>query len=222
MNYSGIYKILNTITGDFYIGSSSRTLKSRWYDHRKNLRGNRHCNKHLQFAWNKYGEKNFEFIEVEKVIPEECIRREQFYIDTLKPIYNKAPIAGSILGIKKTKESIEKQRCSLKRYYEVNDAPWLGKKFSNEHRKKLSNSHKGYEHTEEQKKKISESNKQYIKENNIDMSVRAMKKPIICITTNQQFISIRDAAKFFNLNECHLSVCLKKGRLVKGLEFRYV
>ena len=56
----GIYKITNLINNKFYIGSSS-DLKKRLYEHRRELNLGVHANKHLQSAWNKYGEENFKF-----------------------------------------------------------------------------------------------------------------------------------------------------------------
>lgn len=56
----GIYAIRNTINGKLYFGSSNHCYL-RWNHHRTQLRNNKHCNKHLQKAWNKYGESNFRF-----------------------------------------------------------------------------------------------------------------------------------------------------------------
>jgi group I intron endonuclease len=55
-----VYRIKNVVSGSFYIGSSSN-LKERWRSHRKQLRGKRHPNKHLQASWNKHGEDCFLF-----------------------------------------------------------------------------------------------------------------------------------------------------------------
>lgn len=51
---SGIYKILNIKNGKFYIGSSNN-IKVRWSQHKTLLKNNKHENKYLQNAWNKYG-----------------------------------------------------------------------------------------------------------------------------------------------------------------------
>ena len=59
-NISGIYKITNNVNGKFYIGSS-QNISRRWYDHKRELRIQKHHNKYLQRAWNKYGEENFSF-----------------------------------------------------------------------------------------------------------------------------------------------------------------
>ena len=57
---SGIYKIANLVNGKRYIGGSVN-LKHRLVCHKSGLRRGRHKNPHLQNAWNKYGEENFEF-----------------------------------------------------------------------------------------------------------------------------------------------------------------
>src|SRR6185503_19285195 len=104
-DYSGIYKIINLINEKFYIGSAVN-IRKRWNCHKYQLRKNKHPNSHLQNAWNKYGELNFkleliEFIENKN----ELLFREQFYIDTLKPPYNLAPNAKSMLGFKHNEAS---------------------------------------------------------------------------------------------------------------------
>lgn len=68
-----IYKIRNVVNGKFYVGSSINS-KLRFRQHRKLLRGNRHHCKHLQAAWNKYGEDCFKFEIVEHV---EAVRNLQ-------------------------------------------------------------------------------------------------------------------------------------------------
>lgn len=62
----GIYKIINSKNDHFYIGSSVN-LTRRKTRHFSELRNNRHNNKHLQAAWNKYGESAFTFTVVELV-----------------------------------------------------------------------------------------------------------------------------------------------------------
>lgn len=78
---SGIYCIKCIPTTKIYIGSSKDT-QSRWISHRGDLRGNRHYNTYLQNAWNKYGEKNFEFSVMEEVNNLDLlIEREQWWLD---------------------------------------------------------------------------------------------------------------------------------------------
>jgi group I intron endonuclease len=95
---SGIYKILNLLTGDFYIGSTVN-FNIRKYNHYKDLRKNLHYNSHLQNAWNKYGEENFKF-EIVEIVKEkkQLIIKEQYYLDIYNPNYNICKIAGNTLG----------------------------------------------------------------------------------------------------------------------------
>lgn len=69
-----IYKIINLVNDKFYVGSTIHK-KVRFRQHRKLLRGNRHHCKHLQAAWNKYGEEKFDFRVVEEV-PEDVPLQE--------------------------------------------------------------------------------------------------------------------------------------------------
>ena len=84
---SGIYIILNKENGKFYIGSSVN-LSHRLETHKSDLRLNKHHSKHLQRAWNKYGIDSFILQQVEECLPENCIQREQVWLD-FHQTYNK-------------------------------------------------------------------------------------------------------------------------------------
>lgn len=100
-----IYCIENLANGKKYVGSAVSYTK-RVSNHKSNLRCNNHPNIKLQRAWNKYGEDCLVFYILEYVNnTQELVTREQHYIDTLVPWYNIAPIAGSQLGFKHSKES---------------------------------------------------------------------------------------------------------------------
>jgi len=99
---SGVYKITNTINNKFYIGSANN-LKRRKSEHFCNLKYNKHCNKKLQYSYNKYGKNNFEF-EILATCPKEyCVKLEQWFINNLKPKFNILTVANSRLGIKQSK-----------------------------------------------------------------------------------------------------------------------
>jgi group I intron endonuclease len=63
---SGIYKIINVINNKFYVGSSV-DLRKRKSKHFSELRHAKHNNKHLQRAWDKYGESSFIFVIIEEL-----------------------------------------------------------------------------------------------------------------------------------------------------------
>ena len=61
----GIYCIENMVNEHKYIGQSIN-LKDRLYGHKTKLKHNKHQNRHLQFAVNKYGiECSYKSIEAE-------------------------------------------------------------------------------------------------------------------------------------------------------------
>lgn len=105
---SGIYKIVNTVNGKFYIGSAIN-FERRWALHLSLLRRNMHHNIKLQRAWLKYGEPAFEFIVVERAPADRMlVVVEQKWMDSMKPFYNIAQIAGSQLGVKLSAETRRK------------------------------------------------------------------------------------------------------------------
>lgn len=104
----GIYKITNVVTNKKYIGSSILSVEKRIKIHKCKLKkGNHHSNK-LQNSYNKYGEINFIFEQIEECCKENCIEREQYYIDYYDSYlngYNCLPTAGSNKGMIVTKET---------------------------------------------------------------------------------------------------------------------
>ena len=106
---SGIYKIENQITKDVYIGSSVH-LNNRKSRHFKDLEKQIHHSIILQRAVNKYGIDNFNFIVIEKCDKKMLLIREQYYLDTLQPLYNILPNAGNSLGHIVTEETKRKHK----------------------------------------------------------------------------------------------------------------
>lgn len=86
---SGIYCIYNVVNNKEYVGSS-KNLYDRIHLHFHKLRNNKHSSSHLQNAYNKYGGENFKFKLLEFCNPEIRLIREQYFIDLLKPQYNKS------------------------------------------------------------------------------------------------------------------------------------
>lgn len=82
---SGVYKITNKLTGDFYIGSS-QDIKQRWARHKSPSKWALRPGMRLYQAFIKYGLDNFIFEVIEETV--DLRSREQYWIDQLKPDYN--------------------------------------------------------------------------------------------------------------------------------------
>lgn len=104
---SGIYEIRNRVSGHRYIGQSAN-ISRRWKEHLKTLRSGNSHQPHLQSAWNKYGPDAFEFHILGQCGIKHLTFFEQAWMDARRPEYNKAPAAGSPLGIKRSLETREK------------------------------------------------------------------------------------------------------------------
>ena len=168
---TGVYAITNTLNGNKYIGSAV-DIKSRWRVHTCHLNSNKHHSPYLQRAWNKYGKDCFEFTILECCEKEQLIEREQFYIDSVKPSYNITQVAGSPLGVKRSKEtklriSMSKsgENCSaetrtkLSEVHKGKPSPRKGAKLSEETRAKISAAQKGRVTSEETRAKMRASSR---------------------------------------------------------------
>jgi group I intron endonuclease len=117
---AGIYKIVNLKNNKVYVGSAVY-LSNRFSTHKYNLRRNQHHSRHLQSAWNEYGEENFIFEVLEHVEKLDLlVEREQFWLDNLMPHnknigYNTNILATSSLGVKHTEQARKNMSESAKR-----------------------------------------------------------------------------------------------------------
>ena len=108
---SGVYKITNNITGDFYIGSS-KNIESRWAGHKCLSTHKRHPNSKLYKDMASYGLDNFKFEVLEETA--DLHNREQYWIEQLKPSYNSKRAKGW-----NTERYKEVHRRCCKEYYEI-------------------------------------------------------------------------------------------------------
>lgn len=105
---SGIYRWVNNINGNTYVGSSIN-FRVRFYTY-YSLGSLVKSNRPIDRALLKHGFSNFSLEILEFCEREELLKREQYYLDNLKPQYNIVETAGSTLGYKHTPESIAKMR----------------------------------------------------------------------------------------------------------------
>lgn len=166
---------------------------------------NSHPNRHLQRAWNKYGEENFEFCVIGEFSECELGKKEQYYISLYKSNdlnfgYNMTKGGDGSLGLKHTDES----------------------------KKKISEYQKGKKHKEETKIKISQSHKgkmpkniQMILDNNVKIQ-----KPVLQLDMDGNFIkrwdSVLGCARGLGVLATNLVKCLKgKHNSCGGYKFKY-
>lgn len=169
--YPGIYQIVNKITGQTYIGSSSRCVFGRWRRHLDQLLNGVHANFKLQMAWDENGQANFEFsIRALTDDLDGILALEQHHIDMCDPalLFNMCPVAGTTRGLKfseksclkmrkpKSPEHREKIRLALtgKRHDPERVAKQIGKKRSPEARARMSSARKKWKPTAEHRAKI--------------------------------------------------------------------
>ena len=105
MKICGIYKITNTITGDFYIGSS-KNVKHRWAHHKIPSSWKKCPNNPMYIDMQKYGVDKFVFEILEEVESDKLKEIEQEFIERLNPTYNNRNANG--WDIERYKESQRK------------------------------------------------------------------------------------------------------------------
>lgn len=108
---SGVYAILNTYNSKIYVGQAV-DLRNRYENHFYRLKAGTSKNKHLQSAWDLYGEINFRFYILEVCEIEHLNQKEQTLLDTFfgEFSYNMCPIANSSLGFKHEESTIQNLR----------------------------------------------------------------------------------------------------------------
>ena len=158
MKISGIYKITNTVTGKFYIGSS-KDVKRRWAVHKCKSKWKECPNNPMYQDMQKYGIDKFEMQILEVVEPEELKEAEQQFIETLKPTYNRCNAKG--LDIERRKETNKKAQ---KKYEKTEKRKRAKKEYNKEYHK--SERYKEYQKEYQKSDKYKEHQKEFYKEYN--------------------------------------------------------
>lgn len=140
MKISAVYKIINTVTGDFYIGSS-KNVKKRWADHKVPSTWKQHLNNPMYLDFQKYGLDKFDFQVIEEVEVASLRKIEQQFIEILKPTYNNYNAKG--LDIERYKEWQEEYRQSdkgkeyQKKYRQSDKGKESKRKYNNKYKNQL-------------------------------------------------------------------------------------
>ena len=127
----GIYRITNTVTNDFYIGSS-KDVKQRLASHKWPSTWNEHPNNPMYLDMRKYGVDSFVFEILEEVEIEKMKEAEQKFIETLKPTYNDRNANG--WNIERRKETNKKAQ---KKYEKTDKRKKYKKEYNNRYTNQL-------------------------------------------------------------------------------------
>ena len=115
---SAVYKITNTVTGDFYIGSS-KNIKHRWTSHKCQSTWNKCPNNPMYLDMQRYGVDKFAFEILEEVEIDKLKEKEQKFIELLNPTYNDRNANGfDFERRKKTRKEAQKKYNKSDKYKE--------------------------------------------------------------------------------------------------------
>jgi len=230
-NKSGIYRLTNKLNGKMYIGSSSN-LSSRFLKHFNLNYISKHKNElSISRAMIKYRYDNFYLEILEFCDVSNLLKREQFYLDLLEPVYNIAKIAGSNLGFKHSKESRAKISKALKGSPLLRSLK-LGTTHTEETKNLMSisrsgekNHHYGKTHTEVSKDLIRKSRigKTHSTETRLYLSMlKGTTIYLYEINTENKYVlkdmfnSYRNVAKYLGISQSTVSRYVKSGDIFKG------
>lgn len=195
--------ILNKINNKVYIGQSI-DIYARHRQHKSELNNNKHCNKHLQNAWNKYGKENFKFSILCETLQSKLNELEQYYIycfssDDMEFGYNGSRGGDASNMTEKTKKKISntlKGNIPWNKGIKTNQIPWnKGLKCSDDIREKISISNRGKDAWNKTK--------------------------VVCLNTLEIFNSIHEAGEKYNISYKNIQKNLQFkinscGRLANG------
>lgn len=231
----GIYKITNKINGKFYIGQSNN-IKRRFAEH---LIEKHQPNLSLKRAIKKYGRENFELIILEKMptaTREELNEREMYYIQKLKPQYNRTKGGSGVKGMYVSEETREKLRQAGKRQWNnMTDqqrrnviennlkGPSIGHPVSEKTRKILSKNNFGKKQSQEtiEKRKKAFAKK---KENGWIKDGSGCNKRVVIVELNMEFESVKECGKHLGLKRGNGVSAVLNGRqkTCRGYHIKYV
>jgi len=103
---AGVYKMINSISGNFYIGSS-KNISQRVKTHKQQLKLGYKGNIRIKNDLEKYGIDSFRFESLEYCDESIMKDREQYYFELLKPTYNVWKNIYSASGRYYTQEQLE-------------------------------------------------------------------------------------------------------------------
>lgn len=216
-----IYKIHNTSNNKVYVGQSIH-IEQRFIEHRNALKYNRHCNLHLQSAWNKYGSASLVFEVLEECPQSELNARETFWKLHFDPnTYNLGHT-----NFEGTTSEETRQKLSVRFKGDNNPAKRA------DVRKRISDAQRGHEVPQEVRKKISKTLTGRSLPPRSQKHIEALraaspnKKSVKQFTKDGELVKIwdcvSDAARALNVSQANISDCCKGcQKSAKGFIWKY-
>lgn len=194
----GIYIIKNITTGKIYVGSSAY-ISQRKSCHFGKLKRGIHPNKLLQNSFDKHGVDNFRF---------EILELIEFSED--KNIIKEKLIEREQFWLDKYMSYKKENGYNIRTVADSNLGV-SGGPLSEEHKQKISKSNIGKKHSPESIRK------------GVLSRAGTIDKPVINITTNKIFNSIKEASEFYNIDRAGIShTCLGNNSESGGYKWAYI
>ena len=215
-----VYQHKNKINGKIYIGITSQKPEDRW--------GSQGCNykssSHFYSAIQKYGWNNFEHnILFTGLTKEQACLKEQELIKQFDSMnrehgYNSTSGGDIFLMNEETKQKISQAMMGNKN--------GLGHPCSEEKKKKISEAQKGRKFTKEHKQKLSEAAKNRhvpcSEDKKQTLKEKSHKKPVYCEELDKIFESVQECGRQLGIPATNISkLCNGRGKTLKGYHLRY-
>ena len=215
-----VYQHKNKINGKIYIGITSQKPEDRW--------GSQGCNykssPHFYSAIQKYGWNNFEHnILFTGLTKEQACLKEQELIkeyDLMNREFGYNSTSGGDIFVmnEETKQKISQAMMGNKN--------GLGHPCSEEKKKKISEAQKGRKFTKEHKQKLSEAAKNRhvpcSEDKKQTLKEKSHKKPVYCEELDKVFESVQECGRQLGIPATNISkLCNGRGKILKGYHLRY-
>lgn len=205
-----VYKVTNKINGKVYIGITTKTLEHRKKIH---IRDSKRMDTYFYRAIRKYGEENFEWEVIDTAeTKEELSELEKYYIKLYDSFDNKDKGYNTTSGGYESWEITEEERINRSERVKGEnnpmygrESPMKGKKFTEEHKAKISNSLKN------------SYRPHVIKGNNPSA------KKVINLDTGEIFDTLTDASDKYGISRQMIGkVCNGYNKMAKGYRWAFI
>ena len=229
---SGIYKCTCLENECEYIGQAKDLLKRKG-QHVSMLKHNNHYNKHLQRAYNQYGEDSFVWSIIEHCPENELDEAERYYIekyDTHRYGFNQTDGGDGTRGYKQPPHVVEAHASALRKYWtperrEKRRNEMLGENNPMYGRTGALNPAYGKDHSGNFNGMYGKSQSQESKEKNRQAHLGANNVcsiPIICVETGEIFSSMGEAGRVKQCSDTTIcKVCKGVKKTAGGYHWRY-